>query len=110
MKTNDSTCWEKKIELVVSAYKSLARVCDAAIKAGCMDVNGPLHESIWRSFDKMLEAIDCAGWISWFIYDNECGKKHLMAGLSRKPRKIKTVRDLACLLEKEYKSKDADQA
>lgn len=98
MKANNSI-WKEKIDLVIASKKCLDRACEAARKAGCMDTDGPLYDSIWRSFDSMLEAVDRDGWICWFIYDNNFGKNHLMAGPAEKLRKIRTVNDLIWLLE-----------
>lgn len=88
------------IDGIITDYRRLNNACDAAIKAGAMDINGPLHEAIWRSFQGMLERIDEDGWISWFIHDNDCGAKAMKAkGCGKRGMmQIKTTRSLAKLI------------
>ena len=96
--------WTMVINGTVASHKRLDKACDEAMKAGALDSNGPLYDAIWRSFETMLDHIDPDKWISWFIYDNGCGKKGLEAkGKSKSPmRKIKTSRQLAqVILESE---------
>lgn len=92
--------WQSIVDGIVADYKRLDRACDAALKAGAMDASGPLFEAIWRSFQGMLERIDEDGWIAWFIYDNDCGKKQRKAEVCRKRgmTPIKTTRHLARLI------------
>lgn len=94
------TLWQSIVNGIVADYKRLDRACDAAMKAGAMDANGPLYEAIWRSFQGMLERIDEDGWITWFIYENDCGKKAMEAkGCGKKGMTpIKTPRQLARLI------------
>jgi hypothetical protein len=35
-------------------------------------------------FESFLNILDQEGWISWYIYDNECGKKKLKASYGKK--------------------------
>lgn len=92
--------WESVADGIVIDYNRLNAACDAAIKAGAMDPNGPLHEAIWKSFENMLKLIDVHEWIQWFIYDNECGKRALQARAcsGRELTAIKTTRQLAGLI------------
>jgi hypothetical protein len=92
--------WQSIINGIVADYRRLDNACDSALKAGAMDANGPLYEAIWRSFQGMLERIDEDGWINWFIYDNDCGKKQREAkGYGKRGMTpIKTTRHLARLI------------
>lgn len=92
--------WQPIVAGIVADWRRLDGACDAAMKAGCMDPEGPLHDAIWRSFQGMLERVDVDGWISWFIYDNGCGSKGAEAkGCGKRGmRPIKTERDLAVLI------------
>jgi len=100
IRINRITHWETVIAGIVAHYKRLDAVCEAALKAGAMDPGGPLHDAIWRTFSAMLTLIDVDEWITWFIYENDCGKKKGQAkgcgkrGLSP----IKTPRHLARLI------------
>jgi hypothetical protein len=48
----------------------------------------------------MLKMLDAGGWICWFLYDNECGKKAFTASprAGVKPRHVRTPRQLARLI------------
>ena len=92
--------WEIIVGGIVDDYQRLDGACVAAIKAGCMEPNGPLHEAVWRAFDGMLDRIDEEGWINWFIYDNKCGEKEMKAkiGEHKKAKTVKTTRHIATLI------------
>ena len=92
--------WESIVNGIVTDYRRLDNACDAALKAGAMDPSGPLHDAIWRTFSGMLERIDVDDWITWFIYENECGKKAMEAkGCGKRGlTPIKTPRHLARLI------------
>ncbi len=94
------THWQKVVDNIIADYRRLDNACDAALKAGAMDAEGPLHDTIWRSFENMLDYIDTYNWIKWFIYDNEFGKKELKAaGCGKRGQTpIKTTRHLARLI------------
>ena len=69
--------WEILVNDIVADYKHLNHACNAAMKAGCLDINGSLFDAIWRTFSRMLERIDVDGWIAWHIYENEIGRAHV---------------------------------
>ena len=83
MSDQDCDYWSQVVETLVSKYKALNKACEAASKSGTLDPNGPLFEAIWSSFDSMLTLVDSDGWIAWYIYDNECGKKKLKASTGK---------------------------
>ena len=83
MSGQDCDYWSQVVETLVNQYKALNKACEAASKSGTLDPNGPLFEAIWSSFDSMLDLIDPEGWIGWYIYDNECGKKKLKASTGK---------------------------
>jgi hypothetical protein len=57
-------------------------------------MNGPLFDAIWRGFENVLSVVDDGAWISWFIYDNDMGKKGLSVVIDSKKIKVKTVKAL----------------
>lgn len=66
----------------------------------------PLWEEAWKTFDAYLEKVaaeigDRDGWLHWFIYENDCGRKKMQARAAAWSdlRPIATPRALACLLE-----------
>ena len=90
--------WEIKITSLVEDYKQLTACCDAAYDAGALDPEGKLCTAIWNTYDNMLKHIDVDGWISWYIFDNDCGAKEMEAGCDDVINAIKTPLDLARLL------------
>jgi hypothetical protein len=92
--------WENVVDKIVADYNCLNRACDAALKAGAMDSNGPLHEAIWRGFEGILKHLDTHGWINWYIYENGQGSKERKASSStkKKVKPVKNSRDLAKLI------------
>ena len=98
--------WEERIESVTGAYNRLDALCDRAIAAGVLDVEGCFHEGIWSEFELMLGMVDSNDWLAWWIYDNQCGKGKMRAGYG-KPRVIKTPKQMAALIaEGESRSND----
>ena len=90
--------WEKKIKQIVSDYKKLTACCDAASDAGALDTEGRLYNVIWMTYDNMLKMVDYSDWISWYVFENECGAKKMVSGVNGKVNKITTPRMLAKLI------------
>ena len=70
--------------------------------------NMPLHEEVWHTFSRYTEAVELLvgdakpySWLSWFIYDNDCGRRGLEAGYNKGMKPIRTVEQLVRLIEKE---------
>ena len=85
---------EEQLKIIFAAYEKLDLASSKAIEAGCLDPNGPFYDAIWRGFDDMMQVVDPHTWISWYIYDNEMGKKGLMAELGSKMVKVKNLKTL----------------
>jgi hypothetical protein len=100
--------WQEVVDGIVRDYKRLNTACDAALNAGALDSEGPFFDAIWRSFEGLLARLDVDGWISWFVYENQCGKKGLEAkGCGKKgQRPIKTSRHLAVLIVESEENTD----
>lgn len=90
--------WEVKIGKIVSDYKKLTASCDACFDAGVLDIDGNLYTAIWATFDTMLDMIDEFEWISWYVFENDCGAKKMQAGHDGKLSKITTPKQLAKLI------------
>lgn len=89
----------RQIEQILADYHRLESACEVARQAGCLDIEGPLHSAIWITFGNMLTHSDPHDWITWFIYENDCGKKALSAcGPGQALRPIRTPRQLARLI------------
>ena len=70
--------------------------------------NMPLFEEVWQTFSRYTEAVELLvgdgrrySWLSWFIYDNDCGRKGLEGGYDSGMKPIRTVKQLVRLIEKE---------
>ena len=85
---------EKQLNTIIDSYEKLDQATKEAEKAGCLDINGPLFEAMWNGFENMLAIVDQCSWISWYIYDNEMGKKGLQATVGPKKYKVKTTKTL----------------
>jgi hypothetical protein len=90
--------WEDKVKRIVADYKDLNERCDIANDAGVLDMEGLFYHSIWATFDGMLKMVNSSDWISWYIFDNDCGTKKMQAGYDGKLSKITTPRQLAKLI------------
>ena len=90
--------WEQKIKKIVSDYKRLNDCCDAAYDTGTLSVDGKLYTAIWTTHDALLGLIDEFEWISWYVYENDCGEKKMEAGYDDKVSQISTPRQLAKLI------------
>tara|TARA_R110000868_G_C10872779_1_gene762391 strand:+ start:94 stop:513 length:420 start_codon:yes stop_codon:yes gene_type:complete len=100
--------WEKKIEKIVFNYESLSKCCGAANDAGALNHDGKLFDAIWRTHDGLLKIIDEFDWISWYVFENDCGSKKMQAGHDGKLSKITTPRQLARLIV-EDENRNANQ-
>ena len=87
---------EEQLKDIIVAYENLDMACTNALRAGCLDIDGPLYDRIWRGFDDIVSIIDPHGWITWYINDNGMGKRGLIAEIFSKKYE---VRDLKTLLE-----------
>jgi len=94
-----------KVKTIINSYHRLSAACDAYRAIGAMEVDGELHNAIWTSFEHMLSIIDEDGWISWFIYENDCGKRKMKAGYDGKNKVIDTPEKLVKLIEEGRKRK-----
>lgn len=99
----------KLCKQVVDHYKELSKQCDAlGSLLGIVDYETPLMRSIWHAFDAYTasaqrEMHDYRDRLTWYIYDNHCGKKKLITTIvtPRGPltlRPIITVAHLAMLI------------
>jgi len=85
---------EKQLKMIIDAHVALGIATDKAFDAGCLDINGPLFDAVWRGFERVVSVVDDGAWISWFVYDNDMGKKGLTVIIDSKKIKVKTVKTL----------------
>lgn len=85
---------EKQLEMIIATYERLDSATDAAEKAGCLCVDGPLHEAIWDRFECVIALFDPHEWIPWYIHENDMGKNALEAEIGSRIIKVKSIKDL----------------
>jgi hypothetical protein len=93
------------LDKILSSYQNLDSACDTAIRIGFLEGGGPFYETLWKTFETMLSVVEKqldTDWISWYIWNNQCGSKGLLAksGGMKKMKAIKNTKDLAELILK----------
>jgi len=74
------------------------------------DIFNPAISGILSNYNELVEDYielvtdvigDKNGWLDWYIWENECGKGELIAGVNGDTRQIKSPEDIIWLLDKE---------
>lgn len=94
-----------EIELVCRMAEKANRVFDDLNDLlGCA-LDAPVWACLFESQGSLIKQTerligDDAGWLRWFIYSNDCGRKGLVAQCAgwKKPRSIRTASQLATLI------------
>lgn len=111
---------EEKIQGVADWYDSLEGLFDKLTASPLgLDPDCDLFETMWKLFEAYKHEVALAindsylEWISWFIYENECGRKEFTIDITdRKGKvkvfKIKNAKDMSKYLvwEREQNEKD----
>lgn len=84
----------EQLTKLIEEYKNLDKACEAARKAGCLEVEGNLQNCIWSTVETIISFFDPQGWIMWYILENDYGDKGYDAGYKGKMKPIKTIEDL----------------
>lgn len=84
-------------------FLELSAAADAHFEAardllGCAP-EAPLFANLYAIRDGYMDQVaaaigDTTGWLSWFVYDNDHGRRGLEAGIDGDMRPIKTAADL----------------
>ena len=85
----------EQVDDIVKAYTELKEVFEAAEKLGCIDINGKLFEKTWRLYDRTSKPLGPEGWIDWYIWDNDCGKKGYECKYNGKTIAVTNTKQLA---------------
>lgn len=93
---------EEQLKDILAVYENLDFACTNAIRAGCLDQEGPLYDRMWCGFETLLSIIDPHGWVSWYIHDNEMGAKGCDAEAGSKMIKVTNLKQLLSLINYEY--------
>ena len=95
--------WER----VAKAIRKQTRAITAKTSPIRVELESPLLDAIWAMDSAHSEAVEIRitgasfGWLEWYAVENDFGRKAMEAGLSEAMRPIRTLRDLAWLLESE---------
>ena len=84
----------KQLTKLIGEYKALDEACQAARKAGCLEIEGRLQNAIWSSIETAISFFDPEGWIMWYILENNYGAKGYDAGYKNNMKPIKNPEDL----------------
>ena len=93
--------WER----VAKALRKQIRALTAKTSPIRVEPESPLLEAIWAMESAYSEAVEVRiagvsfGWLEWYAVENDFGRKAFEAGPSASMRPIRTLRDLAWLLE-----------
>jgi hypothetical protein len=98
---------KEKIKLVsdlVKHYQELNKTFDQLDSLFGGSCESKFFSAIWSTFDAYTDTVELAigdafKSVSWFIYDNDCGKRGLECKFGGKSFKIKTVNDLIKYVE-----------
>lgn len=97
---------QEKIDIIstfVENYQNISKQIDVLDKFFNVNVDGEFINAIYRSLEdytscvEKLTGYDENEWVSWYIFDNDCGKKGLLAN----DKRITSVEDLVNILEEE---------
>jgi endonuclease IV len=90
------------LEKLIESYKKIHDDFDKLYELfGC---GGTLSESVFTMLERYIDLYEThnfnsdISFITWFIYDNDYGKKGYKAGYGKKLKPIKTVKDLYNIL------------
>ena len=92
------------VKKVIEAQKSVSEAFDKLEEVLGVRSDSEFFNTYWKAIELCIEAVSIAvgdeqDWISWYIYDNEYGKKKMKAGYDGKLKKIGAIKDLVKLIE-----------
>lgn len=98
---------QEKIELIQKLQRRLEKAdksMEMMYAVFGRNPEGPFQDGIYGLFDMAIDGVakaigDEDDWLTWFIYDNEWGKKEYEAGY--KPMvKVKSIEDFVTMMER----------
>lgn len=95
------------IKRLIEDYTALSESFEAMKQHAGADIESPLWQRVFGMFDRYKDQVgesvngDASDWLSWFIFDNECGANGLKVVINGVSREIKTMDDLYWVLETE---------
>lgn len=103
MKNNIDKNWVF-VEDALESIKEASRVQNAV--SDFVDSDSDFMKSAYNVEGYLVDALvilidDKEGWLEWFVYENDFGRKALKAGPENDMKPIKTLNDLKVLIELE---------
>lgn len=93
------------LEKWLEEFKRVEFVNEALVGLFSSNPAGVVHACYYELFAKYSLLVsekvgDDGGWLEWFIWENDCGKKAMEAKAKswKKARKIRTVKDLEAII------------
>ena len=105
MNASESLPILREWERVAKAIRKQTRAITAKTSPIRVELESPLLDAIWAMVSAYSEAVEIRiagvsfGWLEWYAVENDFGRKAMEAGLSETMRPIRTLRDLAWILE-----------
>ena len=97
--------FNKDMKKLKKLHRDADKVYDNLVKMfGGYIFESPLYEAMYSGITYAMNLIsekygDTSEWLSWYIYENEWGKKKMEAGESGKLKPITNLKDLWELME-----------
>jgi hypothetical protein len=96
---------KKIIDQFLNKFQQIENVYDELSKTMGLNPESPLFKALYIFVDPMIEYVskdigDKDDWLSWYIWENHCGKKGLEAsiGKDKKMKEITNVDELLSLI------------
>ena len=97
---------KKRIDKIVTNYQNLMNFSDSLTALGLCSEDGKAFDLTWKMFDDLLDEVDDSEAISWYIFDNSCGKAKKNFFFGDKKSKVTNTKQLANQIwENYYKDK-----
>jgi len=93
------------ISKLVAEHQAIDGHFDVLAKTLGVSPDSPFFDDVFKAFDSYTAAVstlvgDDFGWITWFIHENDYGKrKHEAKPSKGRTRKIRTVENLVDIIE-----------
>lgn len=95
---------EKWLREMITAKAELDSQWESLRLLSGVESESPFGAAVWRPMEKLIDAVaeligDQLGSVSWFVWDNDCGRKRLQHSVPGSGmRTIETVDDLLDVL------------
>lgn len=88
---------KEKIKALIESIQFLEKSFDDL--TDLLGHGGVLPGQVYSIVEMLIKELDVNGWIDWYIYDNEFGKREFEAGYDGNVKPIKCLDDLFELID-----------